>query len=106
MIAQALDVRAKYAELERSRYGRSWENNEIALGFVGDVSDLTKLVIAHNGVRNIPDMESRLAHELCDCLWSIIVLARNCNSDLEGAFQENIDALTQHIEQSLRDMNG
>lgn len=102
LVERALRVRQQYAELERGRFGRSWENDEIALGFVGDVGDLAKLVIAQNGVRDIPDMQEKLAHELCDCLWSIIVLAHNYNVDLESAFHENMDALSQQIEQQRR----
>jgi len=98
LIERALKIRTLYAELEQSRYGRSWENDEIALGFVGDVGDLAKLVIAQNGVRAIPDARERLAHELGDCLWSIIVLANNYGFDLESIFSENMDALEKHIE--------
>jgi hypothetical protein len=99
LVERALQIRAQYSELEQSRYGRSWENDEIALGFVGDVGDLAKLVIAHNGVRNIPDAHERLAHELSDCLWSIIVLSHNYGFDLEAIFLENLDALEKLIEQ-------
>jgi NTP pyrophosphatase (non-canonical NTP hydrolase) len=98
LIEQALSVRAQYALFEQTRYGRSWENDEIALGFVGDVGDLAKLVIAQNGVRDIPDAREKLAHELSDCLWSIIVLAHNYGLDLETVFMENMDALSQQIE--------
>ena len=93
VIERALQIRAQYAELEHSRYGRSWENDEIALGFVGDVGDLAKLVIAQNGVRAIPEARERLGHELADCLWSVIVLAHNYGFDLESIFLENMDAL-------------
>lgn len=95
---RALQIRTQYAALEQSRYGRSWENDEIALGFVGDVGDLAKLVIAQNGVRNIPEARERLAHELSDCLWSIIVLSHNYGFDLEKVFLENLDALEVMIE--------
>lgn len=95
---RALQIRTQYAALEQSRYGRSWENDEIALGFVGDVGDLAKLVIAQNGVRNIPEARERLAHELSDCLWSIIVLSHNYGFDLEKVFLENLDALEVLIE--------
>ncbi|MEO8395172.1 MAG: MazG nucleotide pyrophosphohydrolase domain-containing protein, partial [Chloroflexota bacterium] len=79
-------------------------NDEIALGFVGDVGDLAKLVIAQNGVRDIPDAREKLAHELSDCLWSIIVLAHNYGFDLETVFMENMDTLSQQIEaQQKRD---
>jgi NTP pyrophosphatase (non-canonical NTP hydrolase) len=98
LVARALSIRAQYALLEQTRYGRAWENDEIALGFVGDVGDLAKLIIAQNGVRDIPNSRERLAHELSDCLWSVIILAHNYGFDLETIFAENMDALAQHIE--------
>jgi NTP pyrophosphatase (non-canonical NTP hydrolase) len=99
LVERALQIRAQYAELEQSRYGRSWSNDELALGFVGDVGDLCKLVIAHNGVRAIPDAHDKLAHELSDCLWSIIVLAHQYDIDLEAAFLTTMNDLPQHIRQ-------
>jgi NTP pyrophosphatase (non-canonical NTP hydrolase) len=75
LVAKSLEIRQKYALLEEKRHGASWTNEELALGFVGDVGDLTKLVVAMEGKRDIPDAESKLAHELADCLWSVIVLA-------------------------------
>jgi NTP pyrophosphatase (non-canonical NTP hydrolase) len=98
LIERALKVRAQYAELEQTRYGRSWENDEIALGFVGDVGDLAKLVIAKNGARDISNTQVKLAHELSDCLWSIIVLAHHYDIDLETAFFETMDEITRYIE--------
>jgi NTP pyrophosphatase (non-canonical NTP hydrolase) len=97
LIERAKAVRAQYAALEAQRYGRSWTREEIALGFVGDVGDLMKLVIAQNGVRNIPDADAKLAHELADCLWCVIVLADLCGVDLEQAFLGTMDDLEQHI---------
>ena len=94
---RAIAVRAQYAAVERSRYGRSWTNEEIMLGFVGDVGDLAKLVMAHAGVRAIPDAKAKLAHELADCLWSILVLADHYQVDLEQAF---LHTMTE-IEESL-----
>jgi hypothetical protein len=43
--------------LEQETYDRTWTDEEVALGFVGDVGDLMKLVLAQNGVRNIPDAD-------------------------------------------------
>ena len=94
---RAIEIREQYAELERRDYGRPWTNAEIALGFVGDVGDLVKLVMAENGVRRIPDARSKLAHELADCLWSILVLAHLHDVDLEQAFLQTMDELEQHI---------
>lgn len=90
-------MREQYAALERARHGRSWTDEEIALGFVGDVGDLAKLVLARNGVRQIPDADAKLAHELADCLWSVLVLASAYDVDLERAFIDTMDALEEHI---------
>ena len=98
LIERALSVRKQYEMLEMNRYGRLWENDEIALGFVGDVGDLAKLVIAQNGVRDIPEAREKLAHELSDCLWSVIVLAHNYGFDLETVFMENMEWLSEQIE--------
>ncbi|MBM3127839.1 MAG: nucleotide pyrophosphohydrolase [Chloroflexi bacterium] len=102
LIDRALALRAQYAELERRRYGAAWTNEELALGFVGDVGDLAKLVRAQNGRRAIPDAKEKLAHELADCLWSVMVLARAHDIDLERAFLQTMDDLEQHVERALR----
>ena len=72
--ARARQVRARLAELEIARYGRSWSLEEIALGFVGDVGDLAKLIQAKAGVREVEDLDARFARELSDCLWAVLVL--------------------------------
>ncbi|WP_293419335.1 hypothetical protein [Phenylobacterium sp.] len=48
---RAWTLRQRYAELETRRHGRPWSREEVALGFVGDVGDLMKLVQAAEGVR-------------------------------------------------------
>lgn len=94
---RALEVREQYAAWEARKYGRSWTPQEIALGFVGDVGDLAKLVLAQSGVRELPGAIEKLAHELSDCLWSLIVLADTYQVDLEAAFLETMDALEAHL---------
>jgi NTP pyrophosphatase (non-canonical NTP hydrolase) len=98
LIQRALSIRKLYREYEEQSYGISWTNEELALGFVGDVGDLAKLVMAQNGRRNIPEAESKLAHELADCLWSIIVLADGHGVDLENAFLKTMDDLKNYIQ--------
>jgi NTP pyrophosphatase (non-canonical NTP hydrolase) len=95
---RALAVREQYRTYEQKSYGASWSNEELALGFVGDVGDLVKLVMACNGRRNIPDSRSKLAHELADCLWSVIVLAEVHRINLEEAFMNTMDDLESWIQ--------
>ncbi|MFC1959731.1 MazG nucleotide pyrophosphohydrolase domain-containing protein [Chloroflexota bacterium] len=93
MMQRALAVRVGYAAFEESSYGRQWTGEELALGLVGDVGDLAKLVAAKEGVRIMPDVDDKLAHELADCLWSVIVLAAAYDVDLEAAFVQTMDDL-------------
>jgi NTP pyrophosphatase (non-canonical NTP hydrolase) len=99
---RALAVRASYATLEERRYGRQWTREELAAGFVGDVGDLMKLVLAQAGVRDIPDAKAKFAHELADCLWSLLVLAYHYDVDLEQSFLGTMTELESHIERELR----
>jgi NTP pyrophosphatase (non-canonical NTP hydrolase) len=94
---RALEIRRQYARQERVRCGRSWTGQELALGFVGDVGDLVKLVQAASGVRDIPNARARLAHELADCLWSVLVLADAYGVDVERAFLDTMDELEQRL---------
>jgi NTP pyrophosphatase (non-canonical NTP hydrolase) len=103
LVERAVAIRQRYAELERKRYGRSWTNEEIALGFVGDVGDLAKLVMTMEGVRSIPDARQQLTHELADCLWSLLVLSHLYDVDLERAFLQTMDQLERHIALDGRD---
>jgi len=97
----ALHLNDLYEQLEVKRWGRVWSTQELALGFVGDVGDLAKLIQAHAGVRDIDDCKAKLAHELSDCLWSIIVLASKCDIDLEAAFVRNTGELVEYVSGEL-----
>jgi NTP pyrophosphatase (non-canonical NTP hydrolase) len=97
----ALRLNALYEQLEIKRHGRVWTTEELALGFVGDVGDLAKLIQANAGVRNIEDCKAKLGHELSDCLWSIIVLANKCGIDLEAEFVGNMKELEKYVTSEL-----
>ena len=97
LINRAIEIRKKYEEREKHLYGSSWNSEEISLGFVGDVGDLAKLIIAENGRRNIANSKEKLAHELSDCLWSVIVLAKLHDIDLESSFINTMNELEMHL---------
>ena len=101
--ASALRLNDLYEQLETRKYGRVWTTEELALGFVGDVGDLAKLVQADAGVRDIDDHRAKLGHELSDCLWSIIVLAHKCGVDLEAEFSRNTRELVEYVSGVLKE---
>lgn len=97
----ALQLNALYEQLEIKRYGRIWTTQELALGFMGDVGDLAKLIQADAGVRTIDDCKAKLGHELSDCLWSIFVLANKCGIDLEAEFVRNTREISEYVSSEL-----
>ncbi|GAA1649147.1 hypothetical protein GCM10009744_45730 [Kribbella alba] len=97
MRAAARGVRREYAAVEERRYGRSWSREELMLGFLGDVGDLAKLVQGKEGVRPRADLDEAFAHELADCLWSVMVLADAYEVDLEAAFVRTMSELREHL---------
>lgn len=97
----ALRLNELYEQLETRMYGRAWTTEELALGFVGDVGDLAKLIQAHAGVRKIDDCKGKLGHELSDCLWSIMVLAHKCGIDLQAEYCKNTGELIEHVSNQL-----
>jgi NTP pyrophosphatase (non-canonical NTP hydrolase) len=101
MEESALKLNELYEKREIKLYGRVWTTEELALGFVGDIGDLAKLVQANAGIRNVDNLKSKLGHELSDCLWSVIVLANKCGIDLEAEFTRNTKELMVHVAKEL-----
>jgi NTP pyrophosphatase (non-canonical NTP hydrolase) len=99
---RALNIRAKYAELEKHQGNQEWSNRDLVQGFVGDVGDLVKLTMAKDGLRDIPDVDKKLQHELSDCLWSILVIAKKYNVDIEKSFFETMNELEEKIALKLQ----
>jgi NTP pyrophosphatase (non-canonical NTP hydrolase) len=100
MIQRALTVRRLYSQKESQLSGSPWNSEDIALGFVGDVGDLAKLVMAESGKRKIENSQEKLAHELSDCLWSVIVLAEMHDVNLGQAFMETMGKLENNLLES------
>ena len=71
----AKELRELFKEFESKKYGRPWTTQEVMLGFLGDVGDLAKLVQGASGIRDIPDLQTKIGHELADCLGAVLVIA-------------------------------
>ena len=95
---RAVAVRKKYDELNAKR-GVTWNEQNLMSGFVGDVGDLSKIIMAKHGLRGMNDVDAKLAHELSDCLWSVLVLADKYKIDLASEFDKTMDSLNQRIDQ-------
>lgn len=99
---RAFELRQKYEALEIKNCGRAWSKQEVFQGFVGDIGSLAKLIMAKEGLRNdVVDADEKLVHQLSDCLWCVLVLAKEYNIDLEKTFMESMDNLEQRINSNL-----
>lgn len=100
LTARAMELRERFAERQRRTGGPEWTRVDVMQGFVGDVGDLMKLVMAKEGSRVIADVDRRLGHELADCLWSVLVLAQLYGVDLEQEMARMIVEVTQKLEKN------
>jgi NTP pyrophosphatase (non-canonical NTP hydrolase) len=97
LINRALDLRNQYDKKERQLYGLPSTDEEIAQGFLGDVNNLVKLVKAEHGKGEIANSTEKLGSQLSHCLWSVIVLAKMHEINLEQSFMETMDKLENHL---------
>lgn len=96
-----MEIRNKYDKLNREKRGVVWNEQQLMAGFVGDVGDLSKIIMAKHGLRAMEDVDNKLAHELSDCLWSVLVLAGKYNVDLSKEFMRTMDALDKRIDADM-----
>lgn len=94
---RAVEVRSKYDKLNASR-GVEWNEQNLMSGFVGDVGDLSKIIMAKHGLRGMDNVDEKLAHELSDCLWSVLVIADKYKIDLAAEFKKTMDQLDARID--------
>lgn len=95
---RALEVQQRYAKLNSKNGHNNWGRKEYAMGLVGDMGDLMKLVMAKENLRSIDGADKKLAHELADCFWSLLVLADKYGIDIEQAFLKTMDELDVRLD--------
>lgn len=98
-MSRALEIRDLYDNHNESKH-KKWETSDYVTGFVGDVGDLAKLSMAEQNLRSVGgegDVNDKLAHELADCLWSILVISKGYNIDLSSAFAKTMDELEERL---------
>lgn len=101
LIKRAVEVRNKYDTLNKEKRNVTWNEQDLMAGFVGDVGDLSKIIMAKHGLRAMDDIDAKLAHELSDCLWSILVLSDKYDVDISSEFQKTMNELDERINSEL-----
>jgi len=94
---RAIEIRKQYDAFNAAKRGVTWNEQDLMAGFVGDVGKLSKIIMAKHGLRGMDDIDAKLAHELSDCLWSVLVLADKYKIDLAAEFAKTMDELQARI---------
>ena len=97
LINRAMDLRGQYEKKETQLYGSPSTDEEIAQGLLGDVNQLIRYISAEHGKRTIANSQEKIEAQLAHCLWSVIVLAKMHNTNLETSFMETMDRLETHL---------
>ncbi|MDB5182034.1 MAG: MazG nucleotide pyrophosphohydrolase [Candidatus Saccharibacteria bacterium] len=100
LMIRAEEIRKKYEELNAKNGKETWRIRDYAMGFAGDFGDLQKLVMAKENLRDIPDVDAKLGHELADCLWSLLVIANHYGINLEKEFAHTMTTIENRIEEN------
>jgi NTP pyrophosphatase (non-canonical NTP hydrolase) len=98
LLRRTEQIREKYDELNALNGRETWRIRDYAMGFVGDVGDLMKLVLAKENILDKPDVDDRLAHELADCMYSILILSEHYGVDLSREFEKKLETITQKVQ--------
>lgn len=97
IIKRAQEIQKAYRLFNKQQKYKVWGVSEYVQGFVGDVGDLMKLVMAKENFRHSTKVDRKLAKELADCLWSTIIIAKELEIDLEKEFLSEMDELEKRI---------
>jgi NTP pyrophosphatase (non-canonical NTP hydrolase) len=96
--ARAMHVRGLYEQMEERFHGSAWTPQELVVGFMQDVGDLGRLVMAAEGRwTHGDDLPADLGRELSECLWWVLVLAERLGVDITDAFTSTMDRLDARL---------
>jgi len=87
-----------YAESGRSK-GYKERTPLTYCGFLAtDFGELTEQIMAKEQYRDGKDIDQKIAHELSDCLWVVLMLAKHLDVDLETAYMQMIQDVKKRQE--------
>jgi len=101
-VERSMAVRRLYHELEKRNHGSPWTKQEDVIGFVYNVGELGRMVMAAEGRWVHPgELGKDLGDKLAECLWWLFVLSERLGVDLNGAFAAKLSELENSLASSL-----
>jgi len=95
IINKAVEVREKYSQTSP----KQWNVEQVFMGMVKDVGDLSKILMVNGEYRNDldKDIKEALQHELADILYCIAVIADKTGVDLEKSFWQAMSEIENKL---------
>jgi len=101
-LEQALQVKHLYQELNALNHQQSWTYLQYMEGLVGDSGDLMKMLMAKANLRSYKgNLDKDIAHELSDCLWSILMISQELGMNIEEEFSKNMAELKTSVQEKI-----
>lgn len=94
---EAVRIKKLYAEYEKNKFGRKWNREEMFIGMVSDIGDLSRLVLAKEGMIKTENIQEKVEHEVSDLLWGVLVLANEYGINAEEVFLKNMKLFEERI---------
>jgi NTP pyrophosphatase (non-canonical NTP hydrolase) len=99
--ARACHIRELYKQLEERLHGTAWTPQELMLGYLYDIGELARLVMAAEGRwLHEGDLPRELEDKLSECLWWVLVLA-DALGDITKAFTTKMNDLDVELTKSV-----
>ncbi len=106
-IERSLKIRRVYHQLEELSHGSRWTKQEDMIGFVNDVGELGRMVMASEGRWLYQgDLEKDLPDKLAECLWWICVISDRLGVNLSSAFADKMNELENDLAASVKSTGG
>ena len=101
-VERSVQIRNLYHKLEEKNHGNQWTKQEDMIGFVYDVGELGRMVMASEGRWvHAGDLSKDLSDKLSECLWWVFELSNRLGIDLNAAFDSKISELETDLAVSL-----
>jgi NTP pyrophosphatase (non-canonical NTP hydrolase) len=99
---RARHIRELFKQLEERLHGAAWTPQEVMLGYVYDIGELGRLVMATEGRwAHKGDLPRELEDKLSECLWWVLVLADRLGVDITTAFTAKMNDLDVELTKSV-----
>jgi NTP pyrophosphatase (non-canonical NTP hydrolase) len=105
-VKRSIQVRKLYHELEKRMHGGAWSKQEDVIGFVHDVGELGRMVMAAEGRWvHQGDLNKDLGDKLAECLWWLFALSGRLGINVIAAFSSKMSELEGSLSSSLENTN-